>query len=132
MKAIIERGTDGGFAIYAEEVSGAFGSGETEQEAKNDFVEVLEEQAEYYQEQTGNLPDWYNGGKYTIEYVYDLSAFFEQFPFINATEFAKAIGLNASLMRKYKRKIVPISDKQKARIQSNYNAILNRMQAVTF
>jgi len=132
MKAIIERGTDGGFSVYTEEVNGAFGYGLTEQEAKDDFMEILEEQAEYYKEKTGEFPKWYGGGKYEVEYAYDLSGFFERFPFINATAFAKEIGLSPCMMRKYKRKIVPVSSRQRETIQKRYNELIDRMRAVVF
>ncbi|MCQ2375157.1 MAG: type II toxin-antitoxin system HicB family antitoxin [Salinivirgaceae bacterium] len=131
MKAVIERGADGGFAIYTNDAQGVYGSGMTEQEAKTCFEEVMVEQAKYHMEQTGKYPDWYSDN-IAVEYVYDISGFFEQFPFINATAFAKEIGLNAAMMRKYKRKLVPVSDKQKAIIQNKYNELVNRMQAVVF
>ena len=67
-----------------------------------------------------------------FSYIYDLSGFFEAFPFINASKFAKEIGLNESVMRKYKGKIVTASEKQKAIIQEGYNNILKRMEAVRF
>lgn len=63
---------------------------------------------------------------------YDLSGFFEAFPFINASKFAKEIGMNESVMRKYKGKIVTASDKQRALIQERYNNLLRRMEAVRF
>ena len=67
-----------------------------------------------------------------MEYVYDLSGFFEAFPFINASKFAKEIGINESVMRKYKGKIITASEKQRAIIQSKYNEILKRMANVKF
>lgn len=131
IKAIIEKANDGGISIYSEDVSGAYGFGLTEQEAKDDFVSVLEEQAEYYKERHGEFPSWYKSG-YSVEYVYDLSGFFEAFPFINASKFAKEIGINESVMRKYKGKIVTVSEKKKALIQSRYDEILKRMALVKF
>ena len=131
IKAIIEKANDGGFSIYSENVNGAYGFGLTEQEAKDDFVSVLEEQAEYYKEKHGEIPGWYKSG-YSVEYVYDLSGFFEAFPFINASKFAKEIGINESVMRKYKGRIVTASQKQKALIQSRYDEILKRMALVKF
>ena len=47
IKAIIEKANDGGISVYSEDVNGAYGFGLTEQEAKDDFMSVLEEQAEY-------------------------------------------------------------------------------------
>ena len=131
IKAIIEKANDGGISIYSEDVNGAYGFGLTEQEAKDDFLSVLEEQAEYYKEKHGEFPVWYKSG-YSDSYIYDLSGFFEAFPFINASKFAKEIGLNESVMRKYKGKIVTASEKQKAIIQEGYNNILKRMEAVRF
>ena len=46
--AIIEKAEDGGYGVYTKSVQGAYGYGLTEQEAKNDFVDVLNEQAEFY------------------------------------------------------------------------------------
>ena len=42
IQAIIEKADDGGISIYSEDVNGAYGFGLTEQEAKEDFVSVLE------------------------------------------------------------------------------------------
>lgn len=95
------------------------------------FKNGLSEQAEFYNEKYGEFPAWYKSG-YSVDYVYDLSGFFEAFPFINASKFAKEIGMNESVMRKYKGKIVTASDKQRAIIQSRYNDILKRMEAVRF
>lgn len=131
IKAIIEKAEDGGISIYSEDVNGAFGYGLNEQEAKEDFASVLEEQAEYYKERHGSLPGWFAHG-YKVEYVYDMSGFFEAFPFINASKLAKVMGMNESVMRKYKGKIVMPSDKQKAIIQTKYNEIVERMQKVRF
>ena len=44
IKAIIEKANDGGISVYSEDVNGAYGFGLTEQEAKDDFMSVLEEQ----------------------------------------------------------------------------------------
>lgn len=131
IKAIIEKANEGGISIYSEDVKGAYGFGITEREAKDDFISVLEEQAEYYKERHGELPAWYKSG-YSVAYVYDISGFFEAFPFINASKFAEEIGMNASVMRRYKGKIVTASDKQKALIQERYKDILKRMEAVQF
>ena len=131
IKAIIEKANDGGISVYSEDVNGAYGFGLTEQEAKDDFMSVLEEQAEYYKEKHGDFPVWYKSG-YSVDYVYDLSGFFEAFPFINASKFAKEIGMNESVMRKYKGKIVTASDKQRALIQERYNNLLRIIVAVIF
>lgn len=65
--AVIERGADGGFAITAS-VPGLIGSGLTEEEARADFGQVMEEQAEYYEQRHGSLPQWAGA---EVEYRYD-------------------------------------------------------------
>lgn len=131
IKAVIERAVDGGISVYTEDVKGCYGFGMSEKEAKEDFMSILEEQAEYYKERHGEYPEWFLSG-FDVEYVYDMSGFFEAFPFINASKFAKEVGVNASLMRKYKGRIVTASEKQRALIQSGYNEILKRMNSVRF
>lgn len=127
--AIIERGDDGGFTIYAENVSGLIGTGMTEEEARQDFIEVRAEQAEFYAEKHGIKPEWANS---EIDFRYSLAAFFIAFPYINATQFAKSIGLNPSLMRKYKMGLASASGKQKQIIQENLNILTDKLQRVQF
>lgn len=131
MCAIVEKGNDGGFSIYSKEDEHIYGYGLTIEEAKVDFEEVVKEQADYYKEKNGCYPDWYEDG-IVINYQYDFSAFFEAFPFINASAFAKALGINTSLMRKYKSKLAFPSVAKMAEVQSKYNDILKAMQSVQF
>ena len=128
--ATIEKASDGGYGIYTD-IPGLIGSGLTEEEAKADFCGVLKEQAVYYYERTTTYPDWYEEG-YEIEYRYDLSGFFLSFPFINASEFASYVGINPSLMRKYKSGLVKASAKQKDQIQAKYNEMIRNLERVKF
>lgn len=128
---IIEKADDGGFSIYTEELNGVFGYGLTEDEAKDDFIGVLHEQAEYFKERKGDYPEWYDKDM-QVEYVYDLSGFFLAFPIINASAFAKELGINESLMRKYKNRIAFAGEKQINIIKEGYSRLLTRMQAVKF
>lgn len=129
--AIIEKADDGGYSIYSKGIKGVYGYGLSMQEAKDDFKEVYEEQAEYYKEKYGEFPKWYFENP-KIEYRYDFSAFFEAFPFINVTQFAHEVGINPSLMRKYKGRLAFASDKQKQAIQSKFNELVDRMNVVRF
>ena len=129
--AIIEKASDGGYAIYCKEISGLVGSGLTEKEAKEDFVQVLDEQADFYKERHGKFPKWY-ADEYEIEYRYDMSALFLSFPYINASEFAQYIGINPSLMRYYKSGLVAAGEKQKNLIQAKWNEMIENMERVKF
>lgn len=127
--AIIERGDDGGFSIYTEDIKGLVGTGMTEDEARQDFIEVRDGQAEFYEEKHGEVPEWAN---LDIDFRYSLAAFFIAFPYINATQFAKSIGINPSLMRKYKMGLASASPKQKQIIQENLNILTDKLQHVQF
>ncbi|MBP3343032.1 MAG: type II toxin-antitoxin system HicB family antitoxin [Bacteroidales bacterium] len=127
--AIIEKLEQDNFAVRAQNVKGAYGSGDTEQDAKTDFEQVLKEQAEFYFEKNGQWPDWRD---FEIEYRYDFSAFFDVFPFINITKFAEEVGINPSLMRKYKNRISFASDKQKQIIQKKFEEISKKISQVQF
>lgn len=129
--AIIEKGTDGGFNVFSPQVQGAYAPAPTEEDAKQEFLEMLNEIKDFYVEQYNELPEWYDENL-EINYEYSLSGFFEAFPFINATEFAKVVGLNPSLMRRYKLGIGGISQKQKQKLQTEFSKIVGRMAAVHF
>lgn len=131
MVAIIEKGTDGLYGVYTNQVQGAYGFGETEQEAKADFKEILHEQALFYKEKKGSYPHWYSEDL-TIEYRYDFSGFFLAFPFFNASKLAQALGINPSLMRKYKEGLAYASEKQKNMIQQRFNLIKEKINLVQF
>lgn len=128
--AVIEKSTDGGYGIYTPGYDGLFGYGFTEHEAKESLQEALESQLEFYEEQHINVPERFVNIEF--EYKYDFSAFFKSFPFINVSEFARTIGINPSLMRKYKERLAFASDKQKDIIQKGLNDILNKMSTVQF
>ena len=129
--AIIEKSEDGGYGIYAPDFKGLFGYGETEEEAKESLCDAIESQIEYYEENGKDVPEALQGNT-EFEYHYDISAFFKAFPFINTSAFARAIGINPSLMRKYKERIALAGDKQKAIIQEGLNAIVKKLSTVQF
>lgn len=127
LKAIIEQAADGGYAVRCEEIAGAYGYGMNEDEAKADFLEVVAEQCEYYQEKTGRDPEWMGA---EFEYVYDLRAFFALFPFINVSSFAHEVGVNSSLMRQYSKGLAFASERQRANIEQGLRRIVSRLSAV--
>ena len=132
LEAIIEKAKDGGISIHSPQVKGVYAAAPTEEEAKAEFVEMLDEMAEDILDNTGALPQWKRPGGYDIDYTYTLSGFFEAFPFINASELALTIGVNPSLMRRYKSGQSSVSKRQKEFIQTQFNHVVERMQAVKF
>jgi hypothetical protein len=130
--AIIEKGEDGGYGIYAADDSvPVVGDGMSETEARDSFEQCLHEQVAFMKERTGQWPDWY-AEDMEVEYRYDMTAFFMAFPFINVTEFAKSVDINPSLMRKYKSGVAKAGPKQKDLIQHKFDDILTRLGSVKF
>ena len=129
--AIIEKGEDGGYAIYADGGLPLFANGMTEKEAREEFERLVPEQAEFIKENTGAYPDWFDGTA-DIKYRYDMSGFFRAFPFINATGLAKAVGINPSLMRRYKSGISKAGAGNKDIIQRKLDDIVERLRVVKF
>lgn len=127
--AIIEKGDDGGYSIYAKDIPGSYGYGLTEKEAKKEFVEIVKEQLEYMNEK---VDEFRNYDIQNIEYRYDFSGFFKSFPYFNATELAKFLGINSSLLRKYKSGIAYPSEKQKEKIQGYFDDMIEKLHSVKF
>lgn len=69
IKAIIERGEDGGFTAYSESVPGVYANGLSEEEVRREFLEMMEEQAEFMEGRTGKAPDFKGA---SVEFTYDL------------------------------------------------------------
>ena len=132
LKAIIEKGKDGFYSIYLPEIAGLFGSGETEVEAKENLNEAIEMALEYVEE-TGGWGDYsLLKDNYEIEYAYDLSGFFKAYDFFDVTALANRIGINASLMRRYKTGMKKASYTQKAKISDGIHSIANQLSTVQF
>ena len=132
LKAIIEKGSDGFYSIYIPDIPGLYGTGETESEAKESLNESIEEAIEHVKE-TGC--DTYYASLikvHSIEYVYDLSGFFKTYNFFDVTAFAKRVGVNASLMRRYKTGIKKASATQKTKILEEIHAVADELHAVQF
>lgn len=122
MIVTIEKQNDGTYIAYNSEGDRftAIGTGATIAEAKEDFFGSIEEMKEVYQEHGDEVP------KELLEapvFKFDLASFFEYYSFINVTAFAKMIGINASLMRQYKKGGTYISTAQMEKIQNFVNAM---------
>lgn len=132
IKAVIEKGSDGFYSIYIPEITGIFGAGKTEADAKENLSETIDMAVEHMEE-TGDCDDYAPFMKnYNIEYVYDLSGFFKTYDYFDVTAFAKRIGINSSLMRRYKTGIKKASVSQKAKILNGIHSVANELHAVKF
>ena len=131
--AIIEKASDGGYGIYCPDLDGAalYGYGLTETEAKENLQENLEAILEHYEEENLPVPDMLQG-KIKFEYKYDFSAFFKSYPVFNVSELATILGINSSLMRKYKNRLAFASDTQKKKIEYGIHSLSRKLSTVQF
>ncbi len=122
MTVAIEKQNDGTYIAYNKDCDNftAIGSGGTIAEAKEDFFNSVEEMREVYQEHGDEIPAELQEAPV---FKFDLASFFEYYSFINVTAFAKMIGINASLMRQYKKGGTYISNAQLEKIQNFVNTI---------
>jgi predicted RNase H-like HicB family nuclease len=132
--AIIEKASDGGYGIYCPDITGIsiFGYGLTEQEAKENLHENVEVALEYYEEENKPVPEVLNNGKIEFEYRYDFSGFFKAYPFFNVSELANTLGINSSLMRKYKNGLAFASVEQRKKIETGIYRLSKQLSTVRF
>lgn len=128
--AIIEASSTG-FGIYVDDPELPLTSyGGTIDEAKEDLKAVLAAMIEYYKKKKDTLPKEYNQGNIEFEYKYDIASIFAHFGMLDATNFAKKIKLNPSLLRQYKTGITAASDKQKKKIESGLHELGRELLSV--
>jgi predicted RNase H-like HicB family nuclease len=132
--AIIEKASDGGYGIYCPELEGIalYGYGLTEEEAKENLLDNLESVIEYYEEACNPIPEVLGTDKISFEYRYDFSGFFKAHPYFNVSELATMLGINSSLMRKYKNGLAFASNEQRKRIESGIHVLSKQLSMVQF
>lgn len=118
---IIEK-DEKGFSAFTEDLPVVInGSGATVEEARAEFLAGYSDLLAYYVERDGQVPEELRD--LSFEYKYDISAMFNVFDFLNASKFAKWIGISPSLMRHYKSGDTYISQKQAKKIESGLHEI---------
>ncbi|MCR4571943.1 MAG: pilus assembly protein HicB [Bacteroidales bacterium] len=127
-RVIIEKNEHGYGAFIENLKSTIIGEGKTVEEAKKDLLNSLDEVRHYYAESGRKYPD--NLDHLELEYKYDISAFFNAFDFLNASKFAKRIGISPSLMRHYKGGNTYISPAQAKKIEKGLHQIGNELLSV--
>lgn len=122
MKVKIEKQSDGTYIAY--NIGGVkvqlIGSGDTVAEAKEDFMNSVQEITESYAEDGIEVPAELSE---EIEFNFDISSLFEYYSVINISAFAKMVGINDSLLRQYKRGNTYISDAQLSKIEEGIHKL---------
>ena len=127
IKAIIETGENGGFTAFSESVPGVYANGLTESEVREEFLSMMQEQAEDIEEMSGERPAWADA---EVQFSYAISAMFSAFPFINATALGEWMGISPSLMRRYKAGLTAPKGKNKRIIVEHLSQLSDRLSEV--
>ncbi len=127
IQAVIERADDGGFTAYSDSVPGVYANGLSEEEVRTEFLDMMKEQADFVAERTGERPSWADA---EVQFTFDISALFDAFPFLNASAFAEWIGINPSLMRRYKSGLSKPTGKTREVIRNGFRSMADRLQHV--
>lgn len=122
--AIIEKGKDGLYAIYMVDDLKDFGlngTGKSVDEAKRDMLAAYAEIKEMLEAEGKEVPE--------LEFVYryDMPSFFDFFDWINISKFAERIGMNASLLRNYKRGAKFASEEQCRKITDGLRELADEL-----
>ncbi len=130
--AIIEKGTDGLYSIYSDDMllnHGLGGYGSSVEEAKADFMESIKEAKGLITEESIPLP---NEMEYIdVTFKYDLQSFFNYFDWINVSQFAKKAGINESKMRQYKNGLAFAGESTTKKILDTIKNIGAELQSAT-
>ena len=129
MEVRIEKQKDGSYIAYntGDEKFVIIGTGDTVSEAKEDFFNSIEESKEVYEEKGLPIPCELNSEPL---FHFDLSSLFEYFSMINVSAFARAIGINPTLMRQYKKGDTYISDTQLLKIEESIHSLGNELSSL--
>ena len=127
--ALIEKGKDGTFGIYTPDINHTIiGDGNTVEEAKADFENSVREMILSYTETGREIPDELKGIKFI--YKYDIASMFNDYKWINVSQFARRAGISPSLMRQYSAGKTYISEKQIGKIEHTLHVLGAELSAL--
>jgi hypothetical protein len=129
MKVSIEKQSDGTYIAYnttGEKVQ-LIGTGNTVNEAKDDFYNTLEEVKESYADLGDAMPECLSEA---MEFRFDISSLFEYYNMFNVSALGRYLGINDSLMRQYRKGSTPISDKQLEKIETGIHRLANELASL--
>ena len=114
VKIVVEKASEG-FSAYVPELPGCITFGETLNEIKRNIREAINFQLEGMREDGEKIPSNLQND-FEIELKLDVAQVFDVYKSINASGFAKRIGMSQSLLSQYVNGIKKPSEKQSRRI----------------
>jgi predicted RNase H-like HicB family nuclease len=130
MMAIIEPGKNG-CAIYLKDFANINSWGTNIEEVKGNFDIAIKEYIEVCKEEGFEVNPSELLSRYELEYKFDLGTLFDYFSFVNVSALANKLGINGSLMRKYKKGLAFASDAQRKRIEKGLHQIGQELLSVS-
>ncbi|MBA2562218.1 MAG: type II toxin-antitoxin system HicB family antitoxin [Chitinophagaceae bacterium] len=127
--AVIEASKTG-FGIYSDDLPGITGYGKSIEEAKADIQSAIEDVLEACKVDGTKPMKELNKGNLEFVYKYDMESLFKYFGMFDATNLARKIGLNPSLLRQYKTGVTLAGPKQKERIEKGLHALGRELLSV--
>lgn len=124
MNVKIEKQKDGTYIAYNVDESEVtlIGTGETVNEAKDDFFNSMQETIQACKESGINIPQSLNEEP---TFKFDVSSLFEYYNMINVSAFARYLGINETLLRQYKKGDTYISESQLKKIEDGIHILGN-------
>lgn len=118
----IEKDTDGSYIAYNVDDSPytLLGRGSTVREAKNDFMNSMNEVKASEIERNGT-----SAAILSTEptFKFDLSSLFDYYSMLNVSAFARFLGINETLMRQYRKGNTYISEAQLKKIENGIHSL---------
>lgn len=130
MKVTIEKQSDGSYIAYnttGDKVQ-LIGTGESVNEAKEDFFNSIEEVKECFSERGEEIPLALTE---PVDFSFDISSLFEYYSIFNVSALGRYLGINPGLMRQYKKGGTPISDAQLEKIESGIHRLAHELAAIS-
>ncbi len=120
--AVIEA-SQTGFGIYSDDLPGITGYGKSIELAKADLQSAIDEVIDAFKDESIKSMKELNNGNLEFVYKYDIESLFKYFGMLDATNLARKIGLNPSLLRQYKTGATLAGPKQKEKIEKGLHAL---------
>lgn len=130
IKVILERSKTG-YSAYSNELQGAVTVGDTFEDVKTNFREVLSMEIDYLND-LGEVEKALALKNAEINYYLDLNTFFESYELFNKTKLATYLGINPSLLRRLSLEPIELSDKKALQIQNGLHKLADELKEYHF
>lgn len=128
---VLEKSTTG-YSAFSNDLQGLVTVGDSIDEVKDNFKEVIELQADYLNE-IGNKDEAQELLNADLFYYLDLETFFDYYSMFNKSKLADYLGINQSLLRRMsKEKNVELSDKKAKQIEIGLHRLADELKEIHF